>query len=260
MEPVDFRRDARRAAGTSPIPLGAPRAHIGLATVTAFIPSIAILILILLAFVLFAPPAAAADDEVVVVVDVAFHHLGDNFVPTYQPQQTEGIVYAADFTATGPVENPAIKMWIRGQVPSWSVPEEDQVKLYLNDVLLGYLNEYAMGNGSIYATDDEVEIEISIEEGVLASGTNHLRLETGWGTKYWDRDDIMFWNIRLIKARPIEVSCDLIAPGPGDDALAGLGLTRFDLLVWNDRHVDAIQYVLVTIDPGGAGTSLFIWS
>ena len=262
MECSLLHRDARRAAGTSPIPRGASPACIGLgaataiaavAAIAALIASIAILML--LAVVLSAPPAVAADDEVVVTIDVAFHHLGDNFVPTYQPQNTEGLVYTADFTVTGPVENPAIKLWIRGQVPAWAEAEEDQVKLYLNDVLLGYLNEYAMGNGSIYATDDEVEIEISIEEGVLASGTNHLRLETGWGTKYWDRDDIMFWNIRLIKARPIEVSCDLIAPGPGDDALAGLGLTRFDLLVWNDRHVDAIQYVLVTIDPGGAATS-----
>jgi hypothetical protein len=204
-----------------------------------------------------AQPASAVDeDEVAVVIDTDFHHLGDHWVPTYQPQLFEGIQHDFDFQVQGVVENPAIKLWMRGQVPAWAVPEDDQIKLFLNDQLLGYLNEYAVGDGSIYTTDDEVEIEVSIEEGILKQGTNRLTILTGWGTSgYTDRDDIMFWNIRLIKARPIVVSCDLLSPEPGTAANAGMDRTSVGLLVWNDRHVDAIQWATVTVDPGGAGTA-----
>ncbi len=212
-------------------------------------------LLLLVVLALMAKGAAMAeDDEVITVIDVNFHHLGDHFVPTYQPQTPEGLEYEVNFTVEGEVENPAIKMWIRGQVPPQSA-SLGKVRLFVNDQLLGYLNEYAMGSGSIYETDDEVEIEVSIEEGVLRQGTNNLKIITGWGTRHDDRDDIMFWNIRLIRARPIEVSLNLITPSPGDVAYAGLDTQKVSLLLWNDRHVDAIQWVVVTIDPGGAAVS-----
>jgi len=228
--------------------------------IAAALPAIAAgaLLAVLAAIALTA--SATETDEVAVVIDTDFHHLGDHFVPTYQPQLFEGLQHDFDFQVQGDVENPAIKLWMRGQVPSQWIPEEDQIRLVLNDRLLGYLNEYAVGDGSIYTTDDEVEIEVSIEEGVLQQGTNRLSVFTGWGTSgHTDRDDIMFWNIRLIKARPIVVSCDLLSPEPGTAANAGLDATTVELLVWNDRHVDAIQWATVTVDPGGAGTA-YTWT
>ena len=222
----------------------------------------AVAALALVAVLLAVAPAASAvgEDEVAVVIDTDFHHLGDHFVPTYQPQLFEGLEHHFEFQVQGTVENPAIQLWMRGQVPSQWIPEEDQIRLVLNDRLLGYLNEYAVGDGSIYTTDDEVEIEVSIEEGVLLQGGNRLSIYTGWGTSgHTDRDDIMFWNIRLVKARPIEVSCDLLSPVPGTAANAGLDGTTVQLLVWNDRHVDAIQWATVTVDPGGAATA-FTWT
>ena len=109
---------------------------------------------------------AEGDDDVITSIDVNFHHLGDHWVPTYQPQSPEGLEYERDFQVSKDVENPAIKMWIRGLVPPYAV-SIDYVKIYVNDELLGFLNEYAMGSGSIDDVDDEVETEVSIEEGIL---------------------------------------------------------------------------------------------
>ncbi len=197
-------------------------------------------------------------DDVITTIDVQYHHLGDHFVPTYQPQTPEGLEYETSFHLSGEVENPAVKMWIRGQVPAPEVTI-DYVKLFVNDVLLGNLNEYAMGSGSIYEVDDEVEIEVSIEEGILEEGTNTLKIVTGWGHAMTDRDDIMFWNIRLVRAKPLEMSCNLLSPSPGDAHHPGLDQETVSLIVWNDRHVDALQWVLVTVDPGGANVA-FRWT
>lgn len=219
--------------------------------------SLMVIPLFALAAVLMLTPLAGAegDDDVYTTIDVNFHHLGDHWVPTYQPQANEGTEYEKDFQVTGELESPAIKMWVRGLVPPENV-SIDYVKLWINDQLLGYINEYAMGSGSIYDVDDEVEIEVSIEEGILVTGTNTLKIVTGWGNSPDDRDDIMFWNIRLVRARPLEMSCNLLSPGPGDVHYPGLDTESISLIVWNDRHVDALQWVRVTIDPEGAGTSL----
>ncbi len=221
----------------------------------------AAILLITLTVSALALGAGAMDDyeELVVTIDADFHHLGDHFVPTYQPQNPEGTQYDTSFTVAGEVENPAIRMWMRGQVPSYTIAEEHQIELLLNGVHLGYLNEYATGNGSIYATEDESEVEVSIEEGVLRQGVNDLTIITGWGTYMYDRDDIMFWNVRLVRARPIEVMCELLAPEPGSAANAAMDLTTLDVLVWNDKHVDALQWVTVTVDPGGADVT-FRWT
>jgi hypothetical protein len=219
--------------------------------------SLVVISLLALAALLALPPlaGAAGDDDVYTTIDVNFHHLGDHWVPTYQPQTPEGTEYEHDFEVTGDIESPAIKMWVRGLVPPDNV-SIDFVKLWINGNLLGYINEYAMGTGSIYDVDDEVEIEVSIEEGILRAGSNTLKVVTGWGTSPEDRDDIMFWNIRLVRARPLEMSCNLLAPAPGDVHYPGLDTERVSLIVWNDRHVDALQWVRITIDPGGAATSL----
>ncbi|UCC94076.1 MAG: hypothetical protein JSW25_05300, partial [Thermoplasmata archaeon] len=120
---------------------------------------------------------------------------------------------------------------------------------------IGYINEYAMGTGSIYEVDDEVEIEVSIEEGILKEGTNSFKIITGWGNSPSDRDDIMFWNIRLVRAKPLEMACNLVSPQPGRVHHPGLDTETVSFIVWNDRHVDALQWVRVTIDPGGADTT-----
>ncbi|MCK5252697.1 MAG: hypothetical protein KAQ96_07095, partial [Thermoplasmata archaeon] len=155
--------------------------------------SFTLLLLLGLALMLSLGAGAEGDDDVITSIDVNFQHLGDHWVPTYQPQSPEGTEYEKDFQVSAEVENPAIKMWIRGLVPPHSV-SIDFVKIYVNDELLGFLNEYAMGSGSIYDVDDEVEIEVSIEEGILTKGTNRLKIVTGWGSATTDRDDIMFWN------------------------------------------------------------------
>ena len=147
---------------------------------------------------------AVDGSEVYTTIDADFHHLGDHFVPTYQPQSPEGTEYSKSFEAPAEVESPAIKMWIRGQVPADQI-SIDFVKLFVNGELLAYLNEYAMGSGTINEVDDEVEIEVSIEEGILLAGTNELSIVTGWGHSSNDRDDIMFWNIRLVRARPLSL-------------------------------------------------------
>jgi hypothetical protein len=193
-------------------------------------------------------------DGVYTTIDVNFHHLGDHFVPTYQPQTPEGVEYNKDFQISGEIENPAIRMWVRGLVPPYSV-SIDYVKLFINDVEIGYINEYAMGSGSIYDVDDEVEIEVSIEEGILKEGTNKFKIITGWGSSSSDRDDIMFWNIRLVRAKPLEMACNLVSPQPGRVHYPGLDTETVSIIVWNDRHVDALQWVRVTIDPGGADTT-----
>jgi hypothetical protein len=202
--------------------------------------------------------AGAEGDDVYTTIDVNFHHLGDHFVPTYQPQATEGTEYDSDFEASDDLESPAFKLWMRGMVPMDRV-SIDYVKLYVNDELVALLNEYAIGNGSIYDIDDEVELEVSLEEGILVDGVNHFRIVTGWGYDYSDRDDIMFWNIRLVRAKPLEMACNLLSPSPGDDHLAGLDSEEVSLIVWNDRHVDALQWVRVTLDPGGADVT-FLWT
>lgn len=213
--------------------------------------------LVLLALALGLASAASADangDDVYTTIDVNFHHLGDHFVPTYQPQSPEGTEYERSFTASSGLESPAIRMWVRGLVPPEGV-SIDYVKLYINDVEIAYINEYAMGSGSIYDVDDEVEIEVSIEEGILKDGTNVFRIVTGWGGSPDDRDDIMFWNIRLVRAKPLEMACNLVSPQPGRVHHPGLDGETVSIIVWNDRHVDALQWVRVTIDPGGAGTA-----
>jgi hypothetical protein len=196
----------------------------------------------------------SATDDVITTIDVQYHHLGDHFVPTYQPQESEGLEYENTFELSGEVENPAIQMWVRGLVPAHEVTI-DYVKLYINDVLLGYINEYAIGSGSIYDVDDEVEVEVSIEEGILVQGTNRFKIVTGWGHSINDRDDIMFWNIRLVRAKPLEVSCNLVTPSPGDAHHPGLDVEEVTIMVWNDRHVDALQWVRVTVDLGGANVA-----
>jgi hypothetical protein len=196
----------------------------------------------------------ANGDDVYTTIDVNFHHLGDHFVPTYQPQDPEGVEYEKQFTIEGEIENPAIRMWVRGLVPPYAV-SIDYVKLYINEVEIGYINEYAMGSGSIYDVDDEVEIEVSIEEGILKEGTNSFKIITGWGNSPDDRDDIMFWNIRLVRAKPLEMACNLLSPQPVTVHHPGLDSERVSIIVWNDRHVDALQWVRVTVDPDGAGTS-----
>jgi hypothetical protein len=198
--------------------------------------------------------AEANGDDVYTTIDVNFHHLGDHFVPTYQPQDPEGVEYERQFTIEGEVENPAIRMWVRGLVPPHAV-SIDYVKLYINEVEIGYINEYAMGSGSIYDVDDEVEIEVSIEEGILKEGTNTFKIITGWGNSPDDRDDIMFWNIRLVRAKPLEMACNLLSPQPVTVHHPGLDSEMVSIVVWNDRHVDALQWVRVTVDPDGAGTS-----
>jgi hypothetical protein len=212
------------------------------------------LLLFLSSAVLLSLNTSASDgDDVYTTIDVDFHHLGDHFVTTYQPQWPEGTIYEKDFEAPKEVENPAIKMWVRGLVPPENV-SIDYVKLFINDELLGYINEYAVGTGSINDIDDEVEIEVSIEENILTEGTNGFKIVTGWGSSIYDRDDIMFWNIRLVRAQPLEISCNLLTPGPGDVHHVGLDTEEITLLVWNDRHVDALQWVHVIVDPDGAGT------
>ena len=209
------------------------------------------------ALVLLVAAGGAAEEngnDVYTTIDVNFHHLGDHFVPTYQPQSPEGVEYNKEFEISGEIENPAIKMWVRGLVPPYAV-SIDYVKLYINGVEIGYINEYAMGSGSIYDVDDEVEIEVSIEEGILRKGTNSFKIITGWGNSPSDRDDIMFWNIRLVRANPLEMACNLVSPQPGKVHYPGLDTETVSFIVWNDRHVDALQWVRVTIDPGGAGTS-----
>ncbi|UCC93981.1 MAG: hypothetical protein JSW25_04770, partial [Thermoplasmata archaeon] len=52
-----------------------------------------------------------------------------------------------------------------------------------------------------------------------------------------------------------EMACNLISPQPGKVHYPGLDTEILSIIVWNDRHVDALQWVKVTIDPGGAGTS-----
>jgi len=227
-------------------------------------PSSSVLLLSLVvmatALLLTAPGGAAEvnGDGVYTTIDVNFHHLGDHFVPTYQPQSPEGVEYNIEFDISGEIENPAIRMWVRGLVPPYAV-SIDYVKLFINDVEIGYINEYAMGSGSIYDVDDEVEIEVSIEEGILKEGTNRFRIVTGWGGSPDDRDDIMFWNIRLVRAKPLEMACNLISPQPGRVHYPGLDNETLSIIVWNDRHVDALQWVRVTVDAGGAGTS-FRWT
>jgi hypothetical protein len=198
--------------------------------------------------------AEGEGNDVYTTIDVNFHHLGDHWVPTYQPQAPEGVEYNKQFEISGEIENPAIKMWVRGLVPPPAV-SIDYVKLYINDVEIGYINEYAMGSGSIYDVDDEVEIEVSIEEGILKEGTNHFKIITGWGNSPDDRDDIMFWNIRLVRAKPLEMACNLVSPQPGQVHYPGLDTETVSFIVWNDRHVDALQWVRVTVDPGGADTT-----
>ncbi len=217
-----------------------------------------LILLTAIALVLSLGAGAEGDDDVITSIDVNFHHLGDHWVPTYQPQSPEGLEYEKDFQVSAEVENPAIKMWVRGLVPPPNV-SIDYVKLWINGQLLGYINEYAMGSGSIYDVDDEVEIEVSIEEGILVTGTNTLKIVTGWGSSSTDRDDIMFWNIRLVRARPLEISCNLLSPSPGDVHYPGLDTERVSIIVWNDRHVDALQWVRVTVDPDGANTA-FRWT
>lgn len=213
------------------------------------------LVLLALALLPSAPASAdASGDDVYTTIDVNFHHLGDHFVPTYQPQSPEGTEYQKSFSASSDLESPAIKMWVRGLVPPEGV-SIDYVKLYINDVEIAYINEYAMGSGSIYDVDDEVEIEVSIEEGILQDATNVFKIITGWGGSPDDRDDIMFWNIRLVRAKPLEMACNLISPQPGRVHHPGLDGETVSIIVWNDRHVDALQWVRVTIDPGGAGTA-----
>jgi hypothetical protein len=198
--------------------------------------------------------AEGEGNDVYTTIDVNFHHLGDHWVPTYQPQAPEGVEYNKEFEISGEIENPAIRMWVRGLVPPYSV-SIDYVKLFINDVEIGYINEYAMGSGSIYDVDDEVEIEVSIEEGILKEGTNHFKIITGWGGSSSDRDDIMFWNIRLVRAKPLEMACNLVSPQPGKVHYPGLDTETVSFIVWNDRHVDALQWVRFTIDPGGADTT-----
>ena len=125
--------------------------------------SFTLILILSLALMLSFGAGAEGDDDVITSIDVNFHHLGDHWVPTYQPQSPEGTEYEKDFQVSADVENPAIKMWIRGLVPPPNV-SIDYVKIFVNDELLGFLNEYAMGSGSIYDVDDEVEIEVSIED------------------------------------------------------------------------------------------------
>ncbi len=217
--------------------------------------SISLLLAAAAVLLLAAGVSAEGDgDDVYTTIDVNFHHLGDHFVPTYQPQSPEGTEYEREFHVSGDLENPAIKMWVRGLVPPWGV-SIDYVRLYINEVEIGYINEYAIMSGSIYDVDDEVEIEVSIEEGIIQEGTNKFKIITGWGGSEDDRDDIMFWNIRLVRAKPLDMACNLLSPQPVKVHHPGLDTEKVSIIVWNDRHVDALQWVRVTVDPGGAGTS-----
>ncbi|NIP34913.1 MAG: hypothetical protein GWN18_08235, partial [Thermoplasmata archaeon] len=96
---------------------------------------------------------------------------------------------------------------------------------------------------------------MSIEEGILKEGTNTFKIITGWGNSPDDRDDIMFWNIRLVRAKPLEMACNLLSPQPVRVHYPGLDTETISIIVWNDRHVDALQWVRVTVDAGGAGTA-----
>ena len=56
------------------------------------------------ALVLLVAAGGAAEEngnDVYTTIDVNFHHLGDHFVPTYQPQSPEGTEYNKEFEISG---------------------------------------------------------------------------------------------------------------------------------------------------------------
>lgn len=150
--------------------------------------------------VLFAAISLASATEI--VIDIAHHHLGDNFKEELTPGEPGGLIYTATFNLDSPadIRSAELTLTAKSVVPGPAAEFLDRV--YLNEKEIGALNDYIPAQ-----TPDDIAIDIAvpIDPTILKPGTNTIKITSGSNAEGSNYDDFEFYNLamHLTETEPI---------------------------------------------------------